>query len=308
MLYVGQRYAAARGTAYKTKAIRILLSTKDVLFLKEHYVPVYRNATAGLRSKLGPLKKIEVGAALLQCVQIPDCQRDDLWCAVQVAKTGIGAWMKFMYYTVWQEQIINATKYTILLNPYVNQIGAKLMPKVFALADTLSGFTDTDNAVRNCGPNVYPGAGWCRKDIPHAKSHEIAASAFFDLVAFGEYLGSLYQMEDAELEAFELEAQSSDDDYQAKVVLFEGVVTGFQELVHGMAALQTKAEQGNAVQFWQIMAAGSLLFALLMLALVGFLLIQLRTLRQGSPSSASAPSEVGAYTKLVNMPSDINGV
>jgi len=67
------------------------------------------------------------------------------------------------------------------------------MPQIFALADLMTGFTNSDPAVSKCAADVYPGAGWCRLDIPHAKSHEVAANAFYDLVALGEYLGDLYK-------------------------------------------------------------------------------------------------------------------
>jgi len=262
------------------KFIGSFTDPKDVVFIKEHYIPLFRNATAGLRAKLGPLKKIEI------------------------AKTGIGGWLKFMYYTLWQEQIINATTHKILLNPYVNELGAKLMPKVFSLADTLSGFTDTDSAVKNCADDVYPGAGWCRKDIPHAKSHEIAANAFYDLVALGEYLGGLYKMEGDELEAFEAEARSSNpEEYESQVMLWEAGMSGLGEVVHGMAVLQDKAEQGNVVQFWQFMAAGALLICIFLLGLVGVLLSQLRALHsQCSPTMACHGPGEGAYTKLVSVP------
>jgi len=263
------------------KFIGSFTDPKDVVFLKDHYIPLFRNATSGLRAKLGPLKKIEI------------------------AKTGIGGWMKFMYYTLWQEQIINATTHKILLNPYVNELGAKLMPKVFSLADKLSGFADTDSAVKTCADDVYPGAGWCRKDIPHAKSHEIAANAFYDLVALGEYLGGLYKMEGHELEVFEAEAQSRNPrEYESQAMLWEAVMTGLGDAVHGMAAMQDKAEQGSTVQFWQLMAAGALLICLVLLGLVGVLLSQLRALHsQCSPTTACRdPAEVGAYTKLVSAP------
>ena len=109
-----------------------------------------------------------------------------------MSRVGVGSFLKFLYAIIWQEQIIDATKYTILTKPWFNALGAKLMPDLLQLADWLTGFPSTDSSVRHCAADVYPGAGWCRSRIPHAKWHELTGNAFVDLISLGEHLGRLY--------------------------------------------------------------------------------------------------------------------
>jgi len=146
--------------------LKNVVDLKDIIFLKDHFIPTFRNATAHLHLSLP--KKLEI------------------------AKIGMGSFVKFLYAIVWQEQIIDAHKHQIILKPWFNSLGAKLMPHILQLADWLTRFPSTDSTVRHCGDDVYPGAGWCRPVIPHAKWHELDANAFFDLVSFGEYLGQIY--------------------------------------------------------------------------------------------------------------------
>lgn len=139
--------------------------TEVFSFLTDHYLPAFRKATANL--KIGPVKKLKI------------------------ARKGIGAFMKFLYALPWQEEIF---KSKLLLQPWINKLGAELMPSVNALADDLTGFSNSDEPVRRCSVDVYPGAGWCRPaKIPHAKWHESTANGFYDLIQLGDYLGELYR-------------------------------------------------------------------------------------------------------------------
>jgi len=254
---------------------------QEAVFLKEHYLPVFRNATQKLRESMGPLKKIEV------------------------AKTGIGGFTKFIYYTLWQEQIMKAK---ILLNPWVNEAGSALMPKIFALADKLSGFMNTDSAVQRCGDDVYPGAGWCRKKIAHPKSHEIAANAFYDLVEVGDYLGGLYQTESYELAAFEAKARASDPfNYEAQVMALEAATEVVAEVVRSVAAVMEKDGRGDAQwivpddsSFWKVVAAGALVLLGLALVVMAALFCKLRELQ--CTQRRAEHVESGAYAKLVEVP------
>jgi len=133
-------------------------------FITDHYLPTFRNATKHVH--LSPKAKLEL-----------------------VSK-GVGGFTKFLYAILWQEEIIQAK---FLLDPWVNRLGADLMPEINRLADFLTGFGDTDAKVKSCAADVYPGAGWCREKIPHAKWHETTANAFVDLISLGEYIGGLYK-------------------------------------------------------------------------------------------------------------------
>jgi hypothetical protein len=142
-------------------------SGKEVIdFLTNHYLPAFRNATVSIKSKLGLLQKFEI------------------------VRKGIGAFVKLLYATLFQETLFREK---LLFNPEVNKVGAKLLPHVNALAHLLTDFDDSDMVVTDCASDVYPGAGWCRPEIPHAKWHESAANGYFDLVQLGDYLAHLYE-------------------------------------------------------------------------------------------------------------------
>jgi len=240
----------------------------SLLFLKEHFLPTYRNATAPLLAKLSPLKKLEI------------------------AKVMVGAWTKFAYYTIWQEEIV---KWKGLFEPHMNQVGAKLMPQINALADMLTGFKDGDASVKECEPDVYPGAGWCRLNIPHPKSHEISANAFFDLVSLGEYLAGLYKSMDT-YETLGEELDPHQWDISSDTMVLETVVNGIQVLVRTVtAAHDTNFEQEAdissnflALKFWQSVAAGATALATALLVVAMLLLHKVRTLlQQGNPDGPS---------------------
>ena len=71
------------------------------------------------------------------------------------------------------------------------------MPIVNDLADWLTSFDQGgDEEVKKCGNETYPGSGWCRPVIPHAKWHEQTANAFYDMMSLGEYLAEIYKSEE----------------------------------------------------------------------------------------------------------------
>jgi len=239
----------------------------DVIFLKEHYIPVYRNATAKIMAHMGPLKKLEV------------------------ARKGLGGFTKFLYYTLWQEQIV---KLKIFLDPLVNELGADLMPGVFGFADLLSGFSDTDGAVRHCGDDVYPGAGWCRRKIPHAKSHEIAANAFYDLVELGDYLGGLYEMQEGDFKAFEDRAKQEDPNYHHKAMAFATATHAIHSTVRAFSASQSAVAQEATISFWRTVALAALAILAVTTVSVCVLLRKVqRVQKQGSVVALES-----AYSKL----------
>jgi hypothetical protein len=139
---------------------------KTMDFFQYKYLPEFRKATSHI--KLGPLDKMDV------------------------ARKGLGSFVKFIYALFWQEEIL-PLKFFLL--PGVNKIGAALLPHINLFADTLAGYnrTDADDSMRHALDDIYPGAGHCRQNIPHAKWHELTANAFFDFVQVTDYLGNLYR-------------------------------------------------------------------------------------------------------------------
>ena len=132
-------------------------------FLREHYLPTFRNAT----------KHVELSFAH----------------KLQVVRVGIGAWIKFMYAVLWQEELL---KWHYELISAINKLGANLMPAVNKLADALTGFNDAEPVVRD-GGEVYPGASWCRASEPHALWHELCANGFYDVLHLSDYLAAIYR-------------------------------------------------------------------------------------------------------------------
>ena len=68
-----------------------------------------------------------------------------------------------------------------------------LMPAANRLANLLTGFQHSDQAVQECADSVYPAAARCRLEdqAPHSKWHEMSANGLLDLVFLADDMRSL---------------------------------------------------------------------------------------------------------------------
>ena len=93
--------------------------------------------------------------------------------------------MKLGWAFLWQEKFIPI--FTPLYHPIPLWIGATATPLWNHLSDTLSGFIQTDDAIKN-GIHVYPGDHHCRHISPHALWHEESAYGLLDMVFLADYV------------------------------------------------------------------------------------------------------------------------
>ena len=106
---------------------------------------------------------------------------------VSIAVKTVGVLVKIIYAFLFQEQFLNVPGFQ---TPLAIQIGAVLVPWATALADNLTGFTQTDQLV-NDSVNVYPGQPHCKSDQGHSIWHEVSANGLLDLVYLCDYVNSL---------------------------------------------------------------------------------------------------------------------
>jgi len=148
-------------------------------FMQKHYLPTLRNAT----------KHVKIG----------------YFQRISFASKALGSWMPLVYGVLFQEEILQSK---IWQGPEVNKAGSKLMPWVYKLADTMTGYKNTDSHVKNADSQVYPGADWCRDKIPHAKWHEATANGYIAFAELTEYIAGLVSAdEDVLLSARSLETE-----------------------------------------------------------------------------------------------------
>ena len=96
----------------------------------------------------------------------------------------LGTLGKLIFAFLWQEHVF---PFAIFKNPFVNDLGALIMPDFNELMNKLTGFTHTDSSLQD-GHNIYPGDTWCRKQQPHSKWHEQSASGLLDLMFLSDYM------------------------------------------------------------------------------------------------------------------------
>ena len=77
----------------------------------------------------------------------------------------------------FQEDVL--TDNEIFLTPFVNEIGALLLPYVNQEATLLNSWNYTNPDLQT-GRNRYPGEKWCNLVIPHAKWHMQTSIALTD--------------------------------------------------------------------------------------------------------------------------------
>jgi len=114
-------------------------------------------------------------------INLPFAQRQDLF------NKFIGMFMKIAFSFVFQEHVLPLHK---LYNVPVLSIANYLMPGFNALASSISGFAQTDEAVVS-GVNVFPGDERCRSYSPHAIWHEESASGFLELVFLADAINAI---------------------------------------------------------------------------------------------------------------------
>ena len=93
--------------------------------------------------------------------------------------------MKLGWAFIWQEKFI--TIFTPLYSQTPLRIGAILTPFWNHLSDTLSGFIQTDDQIKN-GIGLYPGDNHCRHSSPHALWHEESAYGLLDMMFLADYI------------------------------------------------------------------------------------------------------------------------
>lgn len=96
----------------------------------------------------------------------------------------MGVVIKMMLAFVYQEHVLPVPE---LYNVVGLHVGAIMMPYINQVADKLTGFSQTDQAVLD-SVNVYPGDTKCRAYTPHSIWHEESGNGFLELVFTADYI------------------------------------------------------------------------------------------------------------------------
>jgi len=95
--------------------------------------------------------------------------------------------MKIVWSFIFQEHVLPLPK---LYNVVGLSVASYLMPGFNAMASSVSGFPQTDEAVVS-GVNVFPGDKQCRSYSPHAIWHEESANGFLELIFVADYINAI---------------------------------------------------------------------------------------------------------------------
>ena len=123
----------------------------------EEYIPELKKAIAGVK----PIHKLRTLSA------------------------GIGVIIKIIFAFLYQEKEIN-TKF--FKSKFMIGLGGHSISLVNHIADTLTGFTQTDRAVNWSTKDLYPGQSQCRLEQGHSIWHEVSANGLLDLLYLCDFV------------------------------------------------------------------------------------------------------------------------
>lgn len=105
----------------------------------------------------------------------------------------LGMACKMVFAFLWQEQVLQID---LFLQPETNALAPTIMPVLVSTFNFMAGFEHVDESFQKFD-GMYPGDEACRETVPHAKWHELSASALLDMVYLTDCVAAVVTGSDA---------------------------------------------------------------------------------------------------------------